>query len=95
LINAAEAAAAAERQRQQREALVVYFQERMQIQRSLIELQAQAVQNEAEIGRRQVAVARWAQGQRDLEAAAAEEAGAAFDRGWWCACDPATVVRDG
>jgi hypothetical protein len=41
--------------------LVNNFQERMQIQRSLIELQAQAVQNHAEIGRREAGIARWEQ----------------------------------
>jgi hypothetical protein len=67
LINQAEAAAAAERLRILRDELVTNFQERMQIQRSLIELHAQTVQNDAEIGRRQVAVARYEQSQKDLE----------------------------
>jgi hypothetical protein len=71
LINQAEAAAAAERLRCLRDELVTNFQERMQIQRSLIELHAQTVQNDAEIGRRQVAVARYEQSQKDLESTAA------------------------
>ena len=71
LINQAEAAAAAERLRILRDELVTNFQERMQIQRSLIELHAQTVQNDAEIGRRQVAVARYEQSQKDLESTAA------------------------
>jgi hypothetical protein len=68
LINHAEAVAAAEKLRVLREELVSNFQERMQIQRSLIELHAQTVHNDAEIGRRQVAVARYEQSLRDLEA---------------------------
>ena len=59
LVNVAEAAAAAEKLRSLRETLVNNFQDRMQIQRSLIELQAQAVQNHAEIGRREAGIARW------------------------------------
>ena len=71
LINQVEAVAAAERLRVLREALVSNFQERMQIQRSLIELHAQTVHNDAEIGRRQMAVARYEQSLRDHEAATA------------------------
>lgn len=71
LINQAEAAAAVERLRVLREELVSNFQERMQIQRSLIELHAQTVHNDAEIGRRQMTVARYEQSLRDLEAATA------------------------
>jgi len=68
LVNLAEAATAAENLRVLREELVSNFQERMQIQRSLIELHAQTVHNDAEIGRRQVAIARYEQSLRDLEA---------------------------
>jgi hypothetical protein len=68
LINLAEAATAAEKLRVLREELVSNFQERMQIQRSLIELHAQTVHNDAEIGKRQVAIARYEQSLRDLEA---------------------------
>jgi hypothetical protein len=67
LINLAEAAAAAEKLRGLREELVSNFQERMQIQRSLIELHAQTAHNDVEIGRRQVAVARYEQSLIDLE----------------------------
>lgn len=69
LINQVEAVAAAERLRVLREELVSNFQERMQIQRSMIELHAQTVHNNAEIGRRQMAVARYEQSLRDIEAA--------------------------
>jgi len=67
LINHAEAVAAAEKLRFLRDELVSNFQERMQIQRSLIELHAQTVHNDAEIGRRQVALAHYEQSLRDLD----------------------------
>lgn len=74
LINAAEAAAAAEKLRVLREALVTNFQERMQLRRSLIELQAQNVVNQAEVGKRQMDIARW-----ESEAASSSSSSAAGD----------------
>ena len=49
-----------------REELVVNYQERMQLRRSLAELQAKNVENQALIAARQVRLARWEHAQREL-----------------------------